>query len=132
MARALIAQADAVLGNRYFLQSLPRAERLRWMQSNSMGVDLLVDSAAQRRFVLTNARGVYDDEVADHALALVLALVRGIPLACDAVRTAGPAGPTRCCSEPARSHTRSGDGLATVVVRSGGALRVRVIERDAA
>jgi phosphoglycerate dehydrogenase-like enzyme len=85
-ARAAIAKADAVLGNRYFLQSLDAAERLRWMQSNSMGVDLLVESAARRQFVLTNARGVYDDEVADHALALVLALARGIPLACEQQR----------------------------------------------
>src|SRR5207237_134171 len=36
--------------------------------------------------VLTCARGVYDDEVADHAVALVLGLARGLHLARDAQR----------------------------------------------
>lgn len=81
-ARSMIADATVVLGNRYFLQSLDAAASLQWMQSNSMGVDLLVDGASERRdFVLTNARGVYDDEVADHGLALSLALLRGLPAA---------------------------------------------------
>jgi phosphoglycerate dehydrogenase-like enzyme len=50
-----------------------------------MGVDRI---AAARELlgdaVLTCARGAYDDEVADHALALTLALVRGIPALRDA------------------------------------------------
>ena len=84
-AQALIRDADVVLGNRYFLQSLPYAERLRWMQSNSTGVDLILSAGnALDGIVLTCARGVYDDEVADHALALVLALTRGIHVARDA------------------------------------------------
>lgn len=77
-ARALIADADVVLGNRWFHQSLPAAQQLRWMQSNSMGVDLILDRAAKHDFVLTCARGVYDHEVAQHAVALALALARGI------------------------------------------------------
>jgi len=77
-ARALIADADAVLGNRWFYQSVDAAERLRWMQSNSMGVDLILERAGHRNFVLTCARGVYDAEVAQHAVALALALVRGL------------------------------------------------------
>jgi phosphoglycerate dehydrogenase-like enzyme len=86
-AAALIVDADAVLGNRWFLQSLPYARRLRWMQSNSMGVDLILRSGADlSQIVLTRVRGVYDDEVAEHALALALALVRGIHKARDAQR----------------------------------------------
>jgi phosphoglycerate dehydrogenase-like enzyme len=77
-ARARIADADAVLGNRWFYQSVDAAARLRWMQSNSMGVDLVLERAGHRDFVLTCARGVYDAEVAEHALALALALVRGL------------------------------------------------------
>lgn len=87
-ARALIADADGVLGNRYFLQSLPAARRLRWMQSNSVGVDLIVrgGGAALDAITLCSARGCYDDEIAEHALALVLALYRGLPDARDAQR----------------------------------------------
>jgi phosphoglycerate dehydrogenase-like enzyme len=83
-ALSLIADADAVLGNRWFYQSVDAAERLRWMQSNSMGVDLILDRAGHHDFVLTCARGVYDAEVAEHAVALALALVRGLPALRDA------------------------------------------------
>lgn len=84
-ARRLIEDADAVLGNRNFLQSLPSARRLRWMQSNSMGMDLILANAGDRLrdVVLTCARGIYDDEVADHAVAMLLALARGIHHARD-------------------------------------------------
>jgi phosphoglycerate dehydrogenase-like enzyme len=86
-AATLIRNADAVLGNRYFLQSLPHAGRLRWMQSNSAGVDLILRARDRLEgIVLTCARGVYDDEVADHAVALVLGLARGLHLARDAQR----------------------------------------------
>ncbi|HWJ45118.1 MAG TPA: D-2-hydroxyacid dehydrogenase [Gaiellaceae bacterium] len=86
-AARLIRNADVVLGNRFFLQSLPEAKRLRWMQSNSAGVDRILSvGPALEGIVLTNARGVYDDEVADHAVALVLALARGVHLARDAQR----------------------------------------------
>jgi phosphoglycerate dehydrogenase-like enzyme len=82
-----IEDADLVLGNRYFLQSLPRARRLRWMQSNSVGVDRILDGGVDLGdLVLTCTRGVYDDEVAEHALALALGLVRGLHLGRDAQR----------------------------------------------
>lgn len=77
-ARLLIVDADAVLGNRWFHQSLDAATKLRWMQSNSMGVDVILDRANRTDFVLTCSRGVYDEEIAQHALALALALVRGL------------------------------------------------------
>ncbi len=83
-AAQLIGDAEVVLGNRYFLQSLPFAQRLRWMQSNSMGVDRILSAGARLDdVVLTNARGVYDDELAEHALALILALVRQLHYARD-------------------------------------------------
>jgi len=86
-ARTLMAEADAVLGNRWFRQSLPAARRLRWMQSNSMGMDLVLGAGdALGAVVVTCARGVYDEEVAEHAVALALALGRGLHLARDAQR----------------------------------------------
>lgn len=83
-ARLQIVDADAVLGNRWFHQSLDAATKLRWMQSNSMGVDLILERARRSDFVLTCSRGVYDEEIAQHALALALALVRALPRFRDA------------------------------------------------
>jgi phosphoglycerate dehydrogenase-like enzyme len=78
-ARELIRDADAVLGNRWFLQTVPEARRLRWMQSGSHGVDVILEARPPLGdAVLTCARGVYDDEVADHALALLTGLTRGL------------------------------------------------------
>lgn len=87
-ARALIAGAEVVLGNRWFFQSLDAAKRLRWMQSNSAGVDLILDRVRHREFVLTCARGVYSEEMAEHAVALALALVRSLHRFRDAQTTA--------------------------------------------
>ncbi len=87
MASAIkyIEDAQVVMGNRFFLQSLPRARKLAWMQSNSTGVDLILEGAGNLldNVTLTCARGVYDDEVSDHALAMILGLVRGIHWARD-------------------------------------------------
>jgi phosphoglycerate dehydrogenase-like enzyme len=53
-----------------------------------MGVDLILERAGHRDFVLTCARGVYDAEVAQHAVALALALVRGLHVFRDAQQRA--------------------------------------------
>ncbi len=83
-AAETIQDADAFLGNRFFLQSLPHAQRLRWMQSNSVGVDLILTARDRLDGVtITCARGVYDDELIEHGLALVLGLARGLPQARD-------------------------------------------------
>ncbi len=80
-ARSYIEDAEVVLGNRYFIQSLPYARKLRWMQSNSVGVDIILQEKellTEKEIVLTCARGVYDQELTEHTLALVLALSRSI------------------------------------------------------
>ena len=84
-AQEKIREADAVLGNRYFLQSFPFAKKLKWMQSGSSGMDLiLTEETLSHPVQITSARGIYDDEVADHAVALVFSLVRGLHLFRDA------------------------------------------------
>src|SRR5262245_44116924 len=83
-AQREIVDADAYLGNRWFLQALPAARRLAWMQSGSSGMDLVLRGGEQLRAVtVTSARGIYDDEIADHALALLLALRRQLHVARD-------------------------------------------------
>lgn len=88
-ARRLIEEAEIVLGNRYFIQSLPFARKLSWMQSNSVGVDIILTEKQQllgKGITLTCARGVYDAELAEHTLALLLSLFRNIHLLRDEQR----------------------------------------------
>jgi phosphoglycerate dehydrogenase-like enzyme len=84
-ARAWVEETEVVLGNRWFLQTLPSARRLRWMQSNSMGVDLILRQAGPRlrSVTLTCVRGIYEDELAEHALALLLGVTRGLRAALE-------------------------------------------------
>lgn len=80
-AKSYIEDAEVVMGNRYFIQSLPYARKLRWMQSNSVGVDIILQKKElliEKGILLTCARGVYDQELTEHTLALVLALSRSV------------------------------------------------------
>lgn len=80
-AQKLIEEAEIVLGNRYFIQSLPFARRLLWMQSNSVGVDIILKEKQlllDKGITLTCARGVYNAELAEHTLTLLLALFRNM------------------------------------------------------
>ncbi|SDE47626.1 Phosphoglycerate dehydrogenase [Dyadobacter soli] len=84
-----IEDAEIVLGNRYFIQSLPFAKKLRWMQSNSVGVDIILTEKQRlldKSITLTCARGVYDAELAEHTLTLLLALFRNLHLLRDEQR----------------------------------------------
>ncbi|MEX2421407.1 MAG: D-2-hydroxyacid dehydrogenase [Actinomycetota bacterium] len=52
---------------------------LRWIQSASAGVDgLLFPKLAQSHVVLTNARGVFDDPIAEYVVGLVLVFAKGL------------------------------------------------------
>lgn len=85
-AHRLIVNAEIVLGNRYFIQSLPFAEKLLWMQSNSVGVDLILTEKQRlldKGITLTCARGVYDAELAEHTITLLLTLFRDMHLLRD-------------------------------------------------
>ena len=74
----LAPQADAVYFWRADRDELPsawtRLERLRWIQSASVGVDLLLFPAlVESDVVVTNARGVFDEPIAEWVLGMVLA-----------------------------------------------------------
>ncbi len=52
---------------------------LRWIQSASAGVDnLLFPELARSDVVLTNARGVYEDAIAEYVLGLMLVFAKGL------------------------------------------------------
>jgi phosphoglycerate dehydrogenase-like enzyme len=60
------------------------SKRLRWIQLMSAGYDHLVGRSFPEDVVVTNAGPSFGPAVADHALALLLALTRNIPRAVEA------------------------------------------------
>lgn len=58
----------------------PRAGDVRWIQAASAGVDgLLFPQLVESHVVLTNARGVFDDAIAEWVLGVLLGFAKGIP-----------------------------------------------------
>ena len=56
------------------------ASALRWIQAASAGVeDLLFEEMVRSPVVLTNARGVFDDAMAEYVLGLLLLFAKGLP-----------------------------------------------------
>ena len=73
-----IREADAFCGE-ITPEMLAVASRLRWVQAPRIGLEhYMFPALAQSDVVLTNVRGIYADVVADHAMALVLCLARGM------------------------------------------------------
>ncbi len=61
-------------------EEVVRAGRLRWIQSTAAGLDhCLVPEVIDSPIVVSSASGVFADQVAEHALALLLGLLRGLP-----------------------------------------------------
>lgn len=54
---------------------------LRWIQTSSAGIDGIATASLKSRpgIVVTTARGVHGDQMAEHTLALILALTRALP-----------------------------------------------------
>ncbi len=78
-----IADADAVLAWRSVRELLPevwpKAARLRWIQSASDGVDwLLFPELVESDVVVTNARGIFDQAIAEYVVGLMLAFAKGL------------------------------------------------------
>ena len=82
---ARIAEADVlVISGLWQNALLQRAEKLRFIQSIGAGTDQFPrDELARRGIRLASARGVNARAVAEHAMALILALSRRLPEARD-------------------------------------------------
>jgi phosphoglycerate dehydrogenase-like enzyme len=66
---------------------LPNADRLRWIQLNSTGADVMMyDSFANSGIALTTLGGAITTTVAEHALALLLSLTRNLHVQRDLQR----------------------------------------------
>lgn len=81
---------DALAGADVLLAWRPRSELLRpawgraadlkWIQAASAGVDgLLFPELVESPVVLTNARGVFDEAIAEYTLGLLLLFAKGFP-----------------------------------------------------
>lgn len=74
-----IVDADAILGN-IPVEYLKHAKSLKWLQLNSAGYEeYLREDVLKKDVVLTNAGGAYGVAVAEHLLAMLVAMVKKIP-----------------------------------------------------
>jgi phosphoglycerate dehydrogenase-like enzyme len=63
-----------------FDRLLARCPSLRWVHSATAGVErVLTPAAARRGLVITNARGVFSEPIAEYVLMMMLAVIRRLP-----------------------------------------------------
>jgi phosphoglycerate dehydrogenase-like enzyme len=79
---AALPDADVLLATRFSRDEFRRAACVRWVHSTAVGIgNLLHPELVASPIPLTNSRGVHADPIAEHAIALLLALRRSVPLA---------------------------------------------------
>lgn len=77
-----IADADACIAWSIRPEQFAHAKKLKWIHSPAAAVhQLMFPELVQSDVVVTNARGVHGPVVAEHALALVMALAKKLPQA---------------------------------------------------
>lgn len=124
-------ETEVALGHRYLRQILPHASDLKWVQSTAGGPHHLLTSDFLRRRPLLTRCPIFSDVIAQHALALLLASLRGIG------KTTGPLSP-RALPHRAMVFGLGEIGLevARLLRLNGiavtGVARVRTPEREAA
>ncbi len=78
----LIRDADVAFSSQVHPDQLAAATRLRWIHSPAAGVGgMLYPQMVQSPVVLTNSRGLAADTIAEHALAVTLAMFRRVHVA---------------------------------------------------
>jgi D-2-hydroxyacid dehydrogenase (NADP+) len=76
--------ADVLFATRIRGEEFVAAPKLQWMHSSAVGVGpLLPREVVESPVVVTNSRGVHSEAIAEHAVALLLALRRGLHIARD-------------------------------------------------
>ncbi|MGH9370425.1 MAG: D-2-hydroxyacid dehydrogenase [Vicinamibacterales bacterium] len=81
-AGALVERADVAFSSQINPDHLRAAPRLRWIHSPAAGIaGMLSPEMLASAVVLTNSRGLAADTIAEHVLAVTLALFRRLPLA---------------------------------------------------
>jgi phosphoglycerate dehydrogenase-like enzyme len=81
-ALALIPDCDVAFSSQITREHLAAAPRLRWIHSPAAGVgSMLFPEMVSSRIVITNSRGMSAETMAEHVLAVTLAMLRHLPLA---------------------------------------------------
>lgn len=81
-ARELIPQADIAFAAAITPEQFRAARRLQWVHCPAAGVGhMLYPEMVQSEITITNGRGTSADTIAEHVLAVVLALFRRLPVA---------------------------------------------------
>lgn len=81
-ARRMIEDAEVAFSSQIPPNQLAAARRLRWIHSPAAGVGhMLFPEMVASPVVMTNSRGLSAETIAEHILAVVLALFRRLPLA---------------------------------------------------
>jgi len=75
---AEIANADGLICPQFSRDQLRIAKQLKWLQILNAGVEDVAPLLKQSSITLTNLKVVLGPEVADHAMALLLSLTRGL------------------------------------------------------
>ena len=84
-ADAMLSEVDVVLGFAVRPANFARASRLRWIHSTAASVTgVLFPELVASDVVVTNARGLHADAMAEHAIAMMLAFARRLHHARDA------------------------------------------------
>ena len=74
---SLIADAQIAFSSQIYREQLAAARELRWIHSPAAGVGgMLYPEMIKRPVVISNSRGLAADTMAEHALAVTLALFR--------------------------------------------------------
>jgi phosphoglycerate dehydrogenase-like enzyme len=84
---ATIVDADVAFSSRITRAHFAAARRLRWIHSPAAGVgSMLFPELVDSPIVMTNSRGLSARAIAEHVVAVTLALFRKLPLAFDRQR----------------------------------------------
>jgi len=78
---AALADADMAIGWSISPEALSGARRLRWFHLGAAGVERMMrlPGFRERNLILTNSSGISAPNMAEHAMALMLAFARGLP-----------------------------------------------------
>lgn len=77
-----IEDADVAFSAQLTPEHMARASRLRWVHSPAAGVGaMLFPAMVTSSVIMTNSRGISADTIAEHVIAVTLALFRKLPLA---------------------------------------------------
>ena len=78
VAKREIVEAEVVMGNHNLCEVLPFNKRLRFLQTNSVGVDKILTKANEHLVdvAISNAKGLYTQEMCEHTIALLIMMHR--------------------------------------------------------